>query len=50
MHPHSMAEVDGWEIELVVLNLLKNAADAISGIPDPKIEVCLYPSDEHTWT
>ena len=49
MHPHSMAEVDGWEIELVVLNLLKNAADAISGIPDPKIEVCLYPSDEHTW-
>lgn len=49
MHPHSMAEVDGWEIELAVHNLLKNAADAISGIPNPKIEVCLYPQDEHTW-
>lgn len=49
MHSHSMAEVDSWEIELVILNLLKNAADAISGVPDPKIEVCLMPSDHHGW-
>lgn len=37
----SMAEVDEWEIELALLNLLKNAADAISGVADPMIRVSL---------
>lgn len=50
VNPKSMAEVDGWEIELAVLNLLKNAADAISGVPDPLIEVTLTPQDADTWT
>ncbi len=45
----SMAEVDAWEIELAVLNLLKNAADAISGVPLPKIEVSLVPQDATHW-
>lgn len=45
----SMAEVDAWEIELAVLNLLKNAADAISGVPNPLIEVSLEPVDLKTW-
>lgn len=49
MHSHSMAEVDSWEIELVILNLLKNAADAISGVKDPKIEVCLIPDGDTRW-
>ena len=45
----SMAEVDAWEIELAVLNLMKNAADAISGIDHPRIIVSLSPVDEKTW-
>ena len=49
MHSHSMAEVDSWEIELAILNLLKNAADAISGVMDPKIEVGLEPDGEENW-
>ena len=40
-----MAEVDEWEIELALLNLLKNAADAISGVPDPMIRVSLASKD-----
>lgn len=50
VNPKSMAEVDAWEIELALLNLLKNAADAISGVPDPLIEVTLTPQDADTWT
>ena len=49
MHSHSMAEVDSWEIELAVLNLLKNAADAISGVPEPRIEVELKPDADGHW-
>ena len=49
VNPHSMAEVDAWEIELAVLNLMKNAADAISGVEKPQIEVMLVPQDEKTW-
>lgn len=45
----SMAEVDAWEIELAVLNLLKNAADAVSGVFHPQIEVALEPLDAKTW-
>lgn len=50
VNPRSMAEVDAWEIELAVLNLLKNAADAISGVSDPSIEVTLVPLDADTWS
>lgn len=49
VNPHSMAEVDAWEIELMVLNLLKNAADATSGVFHPVIEVSLAPQDLKTW-
>ena len=49
VNKHSMAEVDAWEIELAVLNLMKNAADAISGVEHPKIIVSLTPIDEKTW-
>lgn len=45
----SMAEVDAWEIELAVLNLMKNAADATSGVEQPRITVSLTPADEHNW-
>lgn len=49
VNPGSMAEVDAWEIELAVLNLLKNAADAISGVEKPSIEVSLVARDAKTW-
>lgn len=49
VNPGSMAEVDAWEIELAVLNLLKNAADAISGVEKPRIEVSLVARDSKTW-
>lgn len=45
----SMAEVDAWEIELAVLNLMKNAADAITGVDAPRIEVTLLRSEDRTW-
>ena len=34
VHPYLWAEIDNWEIELALLNLLKNAADALEGRPD----------------
>lgn len=37
--PYLWADIDGWEIELAVLNLLKNAADAIEHMPEPEILV-----------
>lgn len=49
VNQHSMAEVDAWEIELMVLNLLKNAADATVGVFNPVIEVSLAPKDMKTW-
>lgn len=45
----SIAEVDAWEIELAVLNLMKNAADATSGVDAPRIEVSLGRGDDHMW-
>ena len=39
--PYSWAEVDSWEIQLAVLNLLKNATEALQGCPDPEIRVSL---------
>ena len=49
MHSRSMAEVDSWEVELAILNLLKNAADAVSTVPDPRIDVALEPAEEDNW-
>ena len=49
MHSRSMAEVDSWEVELAILNLLKNAADAVSTVPDPRIEVALEPAEGDNW-
>lgn len=49
MHSRSMAEVDSWEVELAILNLLKNAADAVSTVPDPRIDVALEPVDGDNW-
>ena len=39
------ADIDGWEIELAVLNLLKNAADALEGYDDAQIRVEVRPED-----
>ncbi len=45
-----MAEVDSWGIELAILNLLKNAADAVAKTPYPVIEISVHPDDEeHRW-
>lgn len=38
--------INTWEIELLVFNLLKNAAEAVVGIPNPHIGVYLF-TDEH---
>lgn len=43
--PYSWAEVDAWEIQLAVLNLLKNASEALQGCPDPEIIVRLREKD-----
>lgn len=39
--PYSWADVDAWEIQLAVVNLLKNASEALHGCPDPEIIVAL---------
>ncbi len=49
MHSRSMASVDSWEIELAILNLMKNAADATVEVGKPRIEVELIPGDEENW-
>ena len=43
--PYSWAEVDAWEIQLAVLNLLKNASEALHGCPDPQIHISLKDVD-----
>ena len=43
--PYLWAEVDSWEIELAILNLLKNAGDALEGRGDKKIEVSVFAED-----
>lgn len=46
----SLAEIDSWEIELLVLNLLKNAADATISIRQPRLAVRLKKAEEgRTW-
>ena len=49
MRPKSLAEVDAWEIELAILNLLKNAADALVSVNNPRIDVRLEQADENDW-
>lgn len=49
MRPKSLAEVDAWEIELAILNLLKNAADALVPVQSPRIDVILEQADENHW-
>ncbi len=46
--PYLWAEIDDWEIELAVYNLLKNAADAVADIPDRTITLSVRPED-HYW-
>jgi two-component system sensor histidine kinase TtrS len=46
--PYLWAEIDDWEVELAVHNLLKNAADAVAGIPDRTITLSVRPVD-HYW-
>ena len=46
--PYLWAEIDDWEIELAVHNLLKNAADAVAEIPDRTITLSVRPV-EHYW-
>lgn len=43
--PYLWADIDGWEIELAVLNLLKNAADALEGTAEPQISVRVRTED-----
>ncbi len=43
--PYLWADIDGWEIELAVLNLLKNAADALEDTDDAQIHVRVKPED-----
>ena len=47
VHPYLWAEIDNWEIELALLNLLKNAADALEGRPDAEITVRVYAEDKY---
>ncbi len=49
MRPKSLAEVDSWEIELALLNLMKNAADALVNVANPRIDVVLEKLDEMNW-
>ncbi len=41
--PYLWSEVDSWEIELAILNLLKNAGDALEGRLAPEISVRVFP-------
>ena len=43
--PYLWSEVDSWEIELAILNLLKNAGDALENRPSPEISVRVFPED-----
>ncbi len=45
LQPYLWADIDFWEIELAVLNFLKNAADAVEGQSDACITVRVRPED-----
>lgn len=51
MHVHVpvplWADIDDWEIELAVLNLLKNAADALQGLPNQQIWINVQAEDRY---
>lgn len=49
MPEECMAEIDSWGIELAILNLLKNAADALAKTAFPRIEITVRPDDEGNW-
>lgn len=40
-------EINRWEIELVILNLIKNAAEATHEVKKPKIEIVLTEDEHH---
>lgn len=40
--PYLWAEIDDWEIELAVLNLLKNANDSVKGMLDAEIRIRIF--------
>lgn len=40
-------EVNSWEIEIAVLNLLKNATEACAGVSHPQIQVSVRRDDHH---
>lgn len=45
--PYLWSEVDSWEIELAILNLLKNAGDALEGRINPEISVRVFAEDRY---
>lgn len=49
MKPDSLAEADAWELELLIFNLLKNAADALVDTPEARIDVVLTSNREGRW-
>ena len=47
LQPFLWADIDAWEIELAILNLLKNAADSVEGLSDAKILVRVRAEDRY---
>ncbi len=47
VQPYLWAEIDEWEIELAILNLLKNASDSLEGLSDARIRVRVRPEDRY---
>lgn len=47
LQPFLWADIDAWEIELAILNLLKNAADSVEGLSDACIRVRVRPEDRY---
>lgn len=47
VQPYLWADIDAWEIELAILNLLKNAADSVEGLSDARIRVRVRPEDRY---
>lgn len=45
LQPFLWADIDAWEIELAILNLLKNAADSVEGLSDARIRVRVRAED-----
>lgn len=47
LQPFLWADIDAWEVELAILNLLKNAADSVEGLSDARIRVRVRPEDRY---